>query len=417
MNRIICDICGTEYAETEERCPTCGYARQGTEKVVAASAADGTVSKVKGGRFSPKNVKKRRKAQRRSEAEGREGNPNRPLWIIIALLLAAIVLVSAYIAIRFFRSRDVIQDFLPGTTAATTGTTQSPTVPCAAISLDSAVIALDNAGQTQQLGVKLLPEGTTDVPVYSSSDPSVVTVDDSGLLTAVGSGQAVISITCGDAERTCEVLCWFQDETTAPPTQPAETAAPTQAPEPTEPAAPTEAPVLVLDPNDASCFAAGESFTIYARLGSKTVGRSKIKWSTSDPKIAKVDNGVVIAVGKGTATITAEYEGQKAVCMVRCRFEDPAPTEEDRNEEQEDQDSQEKPAWRASHTDVSIGVGESFRLTVKDASGETATAIWTMSIDGVVSIDGRTVTGRAPGTVTLTTEVDGVTMTCIVRVK
>lgn len=412
MNRIICDICGSEYAETEERCPICGYARQGTEKVVAASAADGAVTKVKGGRFSSKNVKKRRKAQQRSEAEGREKNPNRPLWIIIALLLSAIVLVSVYIGFRFFQSRNEIRDILPGatTTAAPTETTTVPTVPCAAISLDSTVIALDNAGQTQQLSLKLMPEGTTDVPVFHTSDPAVVTVSESGLLTAVGSGQAVVTITCGDAERTCEVLCWFQTETTAPPTQPAETAAPTEAPEP------TEAPVLVLDPNDASCFEAGESFTIYAKLGSKSVGRSKIKWSTSDAKVAKVDNGVVTAVGKGTASITAEYEGQKAVCMVRCRFENPAPTEEDR-QEQEDQQDQEKPAWKASHTDVSIGVGESFRLTVKNADGETAKAIWTMSIDGVVSIEGRTITGRSPGTVTLTTTVDGVTMTCIVRVK
>ena len=108
--------------------------------------------------------------------------------------------------------------------------------------------------------------------------------------------------------------------------------------------------------------------------------------------------------------ITAEYEGQKATCTVRCRFENPAPTEKP-EEEQKDA------AWKASHSDVSISVGETFRLTVKNSAGETADAIWTMSIDGVVSMDGSTITGRAPGEVTLTTTVDGVTMTCIVRVK
>jgi hypothetical protein len=66
---------------------------------------------------------------------------------------------------------------------------------------------------------------------------------------------------------------------------------------------------------------------------------------------------------------------------------------------------------------VSISVGETFRLKVTDSAGNTAKAIWTMDLDGIVSIDGRSVTGRTPGVVTLTTTVDGVTMTCIVRVK
>ena len=227
----------------------------------------------------------------------------------------------------------------------------------------------------------------------------------------MGSGQTTVTITCGSVVKTCTVVCWFQEETTAPveTTQPTEP--PATEPEPTETKA-TEPAVLKLDPEDASCFTAGESFTIYARLGSSTVSRSKVTWTTSDPKVATVENGVVTAVGKGTATITAEYDGQKAVCTVRCRFEnaETKPTEGSREESG-------NTAWRASHSDVSISVGESFRLTVKNAGGETADAIWTMSTEGVVSVEGKTITGRAPGTVTLTTTVEGVTLTCIVRVK
>ena len=407
MNQIICDACGSKYPETDERCPVCGFARQGNEKVVAASAAEPVAVKVKGGRFSSKNVKKRQKAQR--AAQDRQTNPNKPLWIIIALLLAAIVLVSAYIGIRFFRNRDSLQGILPTreTTAAPTQTTQPPTVPCVALSLDNAVVALDEVGQTHQLGLKCTPEGTTDDLVFVSSDPAVATVSEDGLVTAVGSGQAIITITCGEVVRECDIICWFQQETTAPTTQP--TTAPTEAP------APTEAAVLTLDLTDASCFKKNEVFNIYAKLGEESVSRSRITWTSSDPKIAKVEKGQVTAVGKGTATITAEYQGQKAFCMVRCRFEDAEPTEETQN--QEDQGSQTAADWKASHTDVSISVGETFRLKVTDSAGNTAKAIWTMDLDGIVSIDGRSVTGRTPGIVTLTTTVDGVTMTCIVRVK
>lgn len=420
MNQIICDICGSEYPEGYDRCPVCSYPRQGGEKVVAAGAVEAAREKVKGGRFSTKNVKKRRKAQKKAalaaetagaaEQPEQKGSPNRSLWIIIVLLLVAIVLVSAYIAMRFGSG---LGQFLPLPTDAptTVGTvptepTVPPTTPCAAITLDTAVIALDEAGQQHQIGMKLIPEKTTDPVTYLSQDPAVAKVDEKGLLTAVGSGQTVITITCGQIVRECTVVCWFEDAVPTETTVPPETTQPTQ---PTEAAAPA---VLKLDPEDVSCFTAGESFTLYARLGDSSVGRSKVTWSTSDSKVAKVEKGVVTAVGKGTATITAEYNGMKAVCTVRCRFEGTVQTEP-----REEQGSQESADWTASHSDVSISVGESFRLKVTNSAGDTAKAIWTMDVDGVVAVDGRTVTGKAPGTVTLTTTVDGVTMTCIVRVK
>ena len=417
MNHIICDICGCEYAETLEICPVCGYPRQGTEKTVPAAAVAERV-KVKGGRFSNKNVKKRRKAQQKAgAADEQKERSDKPLLIVIALLLIAIVLVSVYIAQRFIWGSGnaflTNRGQLPTATTAPPTTTAAPTVPCAGILVDTQVIALDAAGQTQRLELTVMPEDTTDALTFASSDEAVVQVSEDGTLTAVGSGQAEITITCGSVVQTCSVVCWFGEEATLPveTTVPQETTVPIETTKPEE----TEAAVLTLDPNDVSLFSVNESFSIYARLGSSSVSRSKVTWSTSDPKIATVDDGVVTAVGKGVATITAEYKGQKAICTVRCRFENPA-----NQENQNGQEDQEDPAgqsWKASHSDVSISVGEAFKLTVKNDDGETADAIWTMSIDGVVSVDGKTVTGRAPGMVTLTTTVEGQTFNCIVRVK
>lgn len=423
MNRIICDICGSEYPENAERCPICSYPRQGNEKTVAA-ATEAAYAKVKGGRFSSKNVKKRRKAQLRAEANAQEKNPNRPLIITIIILLIAIILVSVYIGVRFLRGRDV---YLPAmtttapTTAAPTQTTVPPTVPCSGIVLETQVLDLENKGDQKQLNVLIQPADTTDTVVYQSADPAVAAVSETGLITAVGSGQTTVSITCGDVTQTVAVVCWFQEETTLPPettvpavTEPKPTEPKATEPKPTQPK-PTEAPVLKLDRDDVSCFSAGEVFTLYAKLGTKTVGRSKITWSTSDPKIATVDNGTVTAVGKGVATITAAYEGQKAYCIVRCRFETSEPTEGE--DDEQTQGGQQSSAWKASHSDVTIKVGEVFRLKITNADGETADAIWTMNKEGIVSIDGKKVVGRAPGEVTLTTTVEGQTFTCIVRVK
>ena len=424
MNQIICDICGSEYPEGYDRCPTCSYPRQGGEKIVAAGAVEAAQEKVKGGHFSSKNVKKRRKAQKKAaqvyvaeEAEAvpepQEGSSNKPLWITIILLLIAIILVGAYIVMRFGQGLGAflpVQTTVPTTTAAPTETTQPPAVPCAGMTLESPVIALDEVGQQLRIGMKLVPENTTDALSFVSQDPAVVQVDSEGVLTAVGSGQTTVTITCGKVVRECSVVCWFADATTAP----VETTAPTAPPETTKATEATEPAVLKLDQEDVSCFKKGESFSLYASVGSKSIGRSKVTWNTSDSKVAKVENGTVTAVGKGTATITAAYNGMKATCTVRCRFEN---TTEAPEGGQQDQGGQQASDWKASHSDVSISVGEVFRLKVTNSAGETAKAIWTMDREGVVSIDGRSVTGRAPGTVTLTTTVDGVTMTCIVRVK
>ena len=174
MNRIICDICGCEYAETAEVCPVCGYPRQGTEKTaVAAATVDRT--KVKGGRFSSKNVKKRQKAQRKSGADGeKKQRSDKPLLVVIALLLVAIALVSLYIAQRFIwgSGNAFITNRwqLPTATTVPVTTTAAPTVPCAGILVDTPVIALDTAGQTQKLELTVMPEDTTDELTFASSD-------------------------------------------------------------------------------------------------------------------------------------------------------------------------------------------------------------------------------------------------------
>ena len=232
MNQIICDICGCEYAETSEVCPVCGYPRQGTEKTVTAAAAVEHV-KVKGGRFSNKNVKKRRKAQQKSaESDGKKERSDKPLLIVIALLLIAIVLVSVYIAQWFIWGSG--NAFLtnrgqrPAATTAPAVTTAAPSVPCAGILVDTPVIALDVEGQTQKLELTVMPEDTTDELTFASSDEAVVQVSADGTLTAVGSGQAEITITCGAVVRSCSVVCWFGEETAAPTetTVPPETTVP-----------------------------------------------------------------------------------------------------------------------------------------------------------------------------------------------
>lgn len=58
--------------------------------------------------------------------------------------------------------------------------------------------------------------------------------------------------------------------------------------------------------------------------GSQYVGQGDAQWTTSDPKVATVDNGVVVPQGNGTATITAKSGQLTASAKVTVeRFEQP----------------------------------------------------------------------------------------------
>lgn len=379
MDRIICDICGSEFPETAEICPNCGFPRQGSEKLSAGTGA-AAVGKVKGGRFSGKNIRKRQ-AQR---------DPDRGLWITIMLLIIAIILVSLYIVMRIWGGRSSILASAQPTRPTVTTVPVETTVPCAELTVNATLLELEEPGQQAVLVAKKLPENSTDPIVFTSLDPDVAQVSELGVITAVGQGQTTIVVSCGGITADCFVVCEFPEETAPPP----ETTAP---PQPTEPEQSADPDVLKLDHEDVSLYHTGERFTIRAALGGIAIDRSDVSWSSSDPNVAAVDKGVVTAVGAGMAVITAHYQGQTALCIVRCQLQDNT--------------------WRASHTDVTIAVGESFRLSVSKYSGEKADVAWSMDREGIVSIDGGTVTGLAPGIVTLFVTVDDQNIWCIVRVK
>ena len=59
MDKIICQVCATEYPATAAQCPICGYAKPAAPKAPVNDRADGGYQYVRGGRFSSENVRKR----------------------------------------------------------------------------------------------------------------------------------------------------------------------------------------------------------------------------------------------------------------------------------------------------------------------------------------------------------------------
>ena len=443
MSKVICDVCGTSYPETANQCPICGCVRSAEGAAAAESMGimeeteTKTYTYVKGGRFSKSNVKKRNRAQQAAavippdeedekEEEVTKSSADKWLTAAVIILLLAIIAVVAYIAVNFFgiglpestKPADTTAPATNSSTVTTTlpsetdGTTEPEVIPCEALRLDDTTIELDKIGAASLLNIYTEPANTTDTFIFASSDESVATVTDSGKVVAVGSGQAVITITCGDVKLECTVLCNGADETTAPTTEP--TTAPTTEPT-TEPKEEFE-----LNRSDFTLAAKGDSWVLY----NGSVSSSEITWSSDNESVATVSaGGKVVAVGPGVTTIRAEHNGTKVSCIVRCSFTAEDATEPttsgpitDGSDETTGGDTSTGDTAIISHNDVTIKVGESFNLVLQDSSGKTVSVTWVVSDSNVCSVSGSAVTGKASGTAKVYTTYAGAEYSCIVRV-
>ncbi len=327
MSKVICDVCGTTFPETAAQCPICGCARNGSAQTAAGDSGERAeaYSYVRGGRFSKSNVKKRNKTaqpvQRRSPESPKKnegGSSNRGLVIVVVILLLAIIAVCAYIGIRFFMPEIKPNETEPPkqTTTVTPEPTESQTettndLPCTEIMLSSTIIEFTDMERSQLLSAMVTPVDTTDELVFTSADPLVATVTEGGLVTPVGSGETVITVTCGEITEECRIVCSFGDST-----------------EPTEPEEPTVDPsgfeltfntkfVTTEGVGDVT-LKAGEKWKMYSSMN---VDASMVIWSTNNEAHATIEDGVVTAVAPTDpyVLVHAEYAGIKYSCRIRVK--------------------------------------------------------------------------------------------------
>ena len=72
--------------------------------------------------------------------------------------------------------------------------------------------------------------------------------------------------------------------------------------------------------------------------------------------------------------------------------------------------------WTQSVTDAQLYVGDSFALTLVNQFGDQADVLWEIDCEGVVEVDGTTVTAIGEGTALLSCEVEGEYFSCFVEV-
>lgn len=151
------------------------------------------------------------------------------------------------------------------------------------VTIDQFKAELDlQVGKSFNLANSLQYSGRGVSVVWSSSDPSSVTVDKSGRIEAVAPGASTITVVVGGEAASCYV--------TVHDNQP-------------------------LEMTGSVILEVGEKLPLNQQLGN--INATSVYWISSDPRVATVtNNGMLTGVSEGFAFVTALYAGQVKQCTV-----------------------------------------------------------------------------------------------------
>lgn len=182
------------------------------------------------------------------------------------------------------------------------------------ITLNKENVTLTALNQTFSLSATVTPENAEEKAVgWNSNNMFVATVDKDGKITAVGKGSAEVFCflkSNGEVFAKCSVTVQIPD-TQPEPTKPE--------PKPTEPEV-VKVSSITLNPNINLKFEEGSSYTIKATVVPSNATNTSVKWASSSPDVATVDdNGNVTALKAGSTMVTCtavDGSGVSASCSV-----------------------------------------------------------------------------------------------------
>ena len=217
---------------------------------------------------------------------------------------------------------------------------QAGRIAVTSVELDHSSLTL-KLGETATLVATVKPDNATDKTVtWSSSDTAIATIDNTGKITAVKEGSAIITAKAGEKSAECKVTVGIPVSS------------------------------IELDKKELA-LKIGETATLIATVKPNDATDKTVTWSSSNIDIATVDaNGKVTAVSIGDVTITAACGGLSASCNVTVN---PIPVS----------------SIVLSETFVSLQIGEATTLTatVKPDDATNKTVTWTSSDEYVATVD------------------------------
>ncbi len=167
----------------------------------------------------------------------------------------------------------------------------TPPVLCTGISLDKSVLTFTAEG-SQTLSATVTPDGCTESMVWVSSHPEIASISVNGnvcTVQTVANGNSTVTVTCGEYSASCSVAVSGMPE-------------------------PVACTGITLDKTEL-VFNGEDSQTIVATVTPSDTTDAVI-WNSNNTEVATVENGIVSAVGNGSAVITATCGNQSASCDV-----------------------------------------------------------------------------------------------------
>lgn len=399
MSKIICDICGTSYADSATQCPICGCVRPAQPQPVPDEQSQGGgYTYVKGGRFSKANVKKRtagNKAEPQNEKNGKKGT----VLLLIAIILVGVIALGAVLWATGILDWDEPTKDTNDPTPAPTEPTVPVQVPCVGISVAKDQYTLAEVGDVALISLAKTPVDTTDPVVFLSENEDIATVDSNGKVTAVQNGTTNIMITCGNFSATCEIIVGDGVVSVE----------------------------LVLKEKEIVLTQADETFLLY----DGPIPVDQITWVSDMVDVASVSNGVVTAHAGGLATITATYMDQSVKCDVLCDIPGGGSsggiTEdggsgggigEDGGNVTYKLHSSTGPLYWGN--DITIEEGDYITLSLESSNGNIISVDWTCEENIYVSTDGgkiKALKKLVGDYITVRTVYENKTYTCKIRVS
>lgn len=403
MSKIICDICGTSYADTATQCPICGCVRPAQPQPIPEEEAQSSgYTYVKGGRFSKSNVKKRAGGEKKPVNHDDGGKKGSAVLLVLIVLVGIILLGVILWMTGIFDGFMQGNDGAPSTTPSPTEATPPNEVPCEALTIVNKQYTLAQIGDVALIDCRKIPAESTDEITFASENVDVAIVDANGKVTAVNNGTTNIVITCGNVTQLCQIVVG-------------------------DGASSVE---LVLKETVITLTKAGETFVLYEG----PIPAEQITWTSDNEFIATVHNGVVTANASGPAKITATYEDQTVTCDVLCDIETGGSsggiTEdgggsgigggigEDGGSVTYKLHSSTGPLYWGN--DITIKEGDYITLSLESSNGRIISVDWTCDENIYVSTDGGKIKAlkQLPNDyVTVRTVYENVTYSCKIRVS
>lgn len=239
------------------------------------------------------------------------------------------------------------------------------------LSVESIILSQESLimseGERTELTATVIPEAAVILGIsWSSSDKTIATVDQNGIITAIKEGTAIITASVGEKEAHCHLTVkniYVES--------------------------------ITLDKTSVS-LEKGETTTLIATVNPDNAIDKAVSWATDDESIATVDqNGTLTAVGGGSTIITAKAGNCEAKCTVNVSVSVQSIT--------------------ITPISAKLSPGERIILvaTVYPSDATNQTIVWSSSNSNVATVDDYgNVDAKKYGSCTITAQVQDIISTC-----